>query len=206
MSRRTYISQARKAQASQTRIRILETARRLFHENGYELVTIDNLAKEANVSAPTIYALFQSKLGIVRALMDEALPEEKRIALVSEVIQEKSASGRFLLAAKIARQMYDAERAQLDLIRGASVLSPELRKLETEREKRRYLRQEETMIETAEIGKLNKSLTFSQARDILWALTGRDFYRMLVIEQSWSSDEYELWLGNILIKTLLSEH
>jgi len=35
------------------------------------------------------------------------------------------------------------------------------------------------------------------------AYTGRDVYRMLVLERGWSSDEYESWLAATLIKALM---
>ena len=203
--KRSYNSESRQAQAAQTKSRILEVAKHLFQIDGFEYVTIENLATAANVAAPTIYALFQSKRGILRALMDEALPAEQYEALVAEVTKEKSAEKRLLLAAKISRHMYDAEREQMNIFRGASVLAPELRELEREREKRRYDRQEATMRETAKKQLLAKDLTLTRARDILWAFTGRDMYRLLVIEQGWSSDEYETWLGKLLIKTLIGE-
>jgi len=50
---------------------------------------------------------------------------------------------------------------------------------------------------------LAKKLTLTKARDILWTLTGRDIYRMLVMDRGWSSDEYEKWLKEVLIKSLL---
>jgi hypothetical protein len=50
---------------------------------------------------------------------------------------------------------------------------------------------------------LAKGLTLQEARDILWALTGRDMYRMFVIERKWTPDEYEKWLAQLLIKSLL---
>ena len=48
-----------------------------------------------------------------------------------------------------------------------------------------------------------KGLNTSMVRDILWAFTGRDMYRMFVIERGWSSEKYEKWLAKILIKTLV---
>jgi hypothetical protein len=42
---------------------------------------------------------------------------------------------------------------------------------------------------------LPKGLSLSQARDILWGFTGRDIYRMFVIERGWTSEEYEKWLA-----------
>lgn len=56
----------------------------------------------------------------------------------------------------------------------------------------------------AKQGVFPKSLSKEKARDILWAFTGRDFYRMLVVERKWFPDEYEKWLSDILINTLVS--
>lgn len=199
--KRPYNSTSRNAQAAETRSRILESARRLFLKEGYESVTIEQIAKAANVSAPTIYALFQSKRGIIRALLDEALPNDQREALV-EKIEDKPAKERLIIAAKVSRQMYDAEKAEMDIFRGASVLSPELKELEKEREERRYKRQEGSFKKLADEKGLNVS---KKTKDILWAFTGRDLYRLLVIERGWTSDEYERWLAEHLIKNLLSD-
>lgn len=203
--KRTYNSTARNAQAAQTRARILNSARELFESEGFEYVTIEQIAQEANVSIPTVYALFQSKLGVLRALMDEALPPDQFHALVEKSIQEKSPIKRLSISAKIARQMYDAERAQMSIFRGAAVLSPELRELEKEREMRRYNRQEVTIKAMVKEKSLIKGLTATKARDILWALTGRDLYRMFVVEQGWTSIAYEKQIAQLLIRSLVRE-
>lgn len=199
---RTYRSHTRKAQAETTRSRILSCAKALFEAEGFERVTIERLAKEAEVSAPTIYALFQSKRGVLRALMNEALPPEEYETLVSEAAKEKSAEKRLMIAAKIARKLYDAEREQID-ISSASVLAPEFKELEIEREKRRYQRLAKSIETMVKEQSLLKGMSASKAHAILWAFTGRDFYRMLVIEQGWTSDEYEKWIGEQLIKSLI---
>jgi AcrR family transcriptional regulator len=201
--KRTYHSETRHAQAAQTKSRILAAARNLFQTEGFEFVTIEKLAQEAQVSAPTIYSLFQSKRGVLRALMDEALPADQYEALVKDAMQENSAKKGFEAAAKIARQMYDAEKEQMNIFRGASVLAPEFKELEREREMRRYKRQEEAVKMRVREKSLAKGLSVSKARDILWALTGRDLYRMLVVEQGWTSEEYEKWLAQLLISTLI---
>ena len=200
--KRVYDSSGRQAQAVETKSRILASAKKLFQAEGFELVTIEALAKAAKVSAPTIYSLFQSKRGLLRALMDEALPTEQFLSLVEENKREPSPKKKLAISAKIARQMYDAERAQMDVFRGASVLAPEFKELEKERELRRYKRQEES-VKSIEIH-LVEGLSLAQARDILWAFTGRDMYRMYVVERGWTSDEYEKWLAQLLVKTLLS--
>ena len=112
-TKRTYHSATRAAQAAKTKRRILASAKKLFQTDGFECMTIEKLAKAADVSAPTIYALFQSKLGVLRALMDEALPSDQYEDLMQEVNNEQSAKGLLLLAAKIARCFYDAEKKQI---------------------------------------------------------------------------------------------
>ena len=202
--KRVYRSESRQTQAVQTRNRILAAARTLFESDGFVNITIEKLAKAAEVSGPTVYALFQSKHGVLRALMDDALPSVQFEALVEQVRLEKSAQKRLLISAKIARQIYDAEKAQMAIFQGASVLSPEFKELEQEKEKRRYERQEETIQTMAKENSLADGLSVSKARDILWALTGRDMYRMFVVERGWSSDEYETWLGQLLVRNLVN--
>ncbi|MBS0625338.1 MAG: TetR/AcrR family transcriptional regulator [Verrucomicrobia bacterium] len=197
--KRTYTSYKRDAAAIQTRSRILASAKELFQTEGFDLTTIEKIAVKASVSIPTVYALFQSKRGILRVLMDEALPPDEFQALVEKGKAEKSPKKRLQITAQIARRIYDAERSEIDLLRSAAGLAPELKELEREREERRYLRQKETVEALSP-----SSIPLERARDLIWAFTGRDFYRMLVLERRWSSDEYEKWLANLLYSTLFS--
>lgn len=201
--KRSYKSSARTEQAANTRRRILVSAKILFESEGFEYVTIEKIANLAEVAVPTIYALFQSKKGVLRALMDDTLPAELFDELVEDSIKEKSPEARLRISAKIARQIYDSERAQMDVFRGASVLAPEFKTLEKEKEMRRYERQEVTIKAMKKEKSLASGLTALKGRDILWALTGRDMYRMLVLEQGWSSDEYEKWLAKTLVSSLM---
>ena len=201
--KRIYKSNTRSVQAAQTKARILLHATQLFQSKGFECVTIENIAKAANISMPTIYALFKSKLGILRILMDEALPAEQFNVLVDKARQEKVPIILLNITAKIARQIYDAEKTQINIFQGASVLSPEFKILEQERERRRYKRLEATVQTIHQEQALKKDISLAKAHDVLWALTGRDIYRMLVIEQNWTSDAYETYLAQLLVVTLL---
>jgi len=108
------------------------------------------------------------------------------------------------LAAPIARQIHDAQRATFDLLRGAGVVAPELAKLERQRERLRYERQERMIISLRDAGRLRPELDYTTARDIFWMLTGRDVYRMRVRERGWSSQKYEGWLADTLVQSLLT--
>jgi AcrR family transcriptional regulator len=199
--KRAYRSESRQRQADQTKGRILRAAKELFSKYGIDKVTIDELAAEADVSSPTIFALFQSKRGLLRALMDEKLFGKRYEALVQEA-KAAQPRERLRMAASIARNVYDAEKSEMGLLRGASAFSPELKALERELELRRFERQEMTVRILAAEGALARGLQVKRAREILWALTSRDIYRMLVMERGWSSDAYEKWLAKILIQIL----
>ena len=201
--KRTYHSKAREEQSKKTTKRILDAAKRLFQSNGFGNTTIEEIAQKAEVSVPSIYAIFKSKRGILLALMDAALPTEKREALVEQAMQENSPDKSLANTAHLTRTLYDAEKKHNSFFQGASILDPAFKELEHEREKRRYERQEEFVKMIAEKKMFNKNLSISKVRDILWAFTGRDLYRMLVIERGWSSDDYEKWLAHTLIQTLL---
>ncbi|MBX9805819.1 MAG: TetR/AcrR family transcriptional regulator [Alphaproteobacteria bacterium] len=204
--KRTYNADGRNAQAALTKSRILDCAKSLFEKEGYEKVTIEAIALASQVSVPSIYAIFKSKGGIVRLLMEEALSPERRQSLLNELAEKQIPEDRLAIASKISRQIYDAEKSMMDIFRGAAVLAPELKKLEEEREQRRYNRLEEGIRNMAEKGLLPSDLTLSKAHDILWAFTGRDMYRLFVIERGWTSDDYERWLSQLLVKTLIGNH
>jgi AcrR family transcriptional regulator len=201
--KRNYNSELRTQQSQETKARILASAKQLFELKGFDQVTIDKIAITAQVSTPSVYAIFKSKRGILFTIMDEALSVEQRTELVEQVYQEKSPRRKLEISAKIARQLYDAEKKQLSMLRGVSIVNPQLKKLENEMEKRRYKRQQETVEAMAKADVFREDVSIGKARDILWALTGRDIYRMLVVEKKWTSDEYELWLSNMLIRNLL---
>lgn len=203
--KRIYTSQTRQAQAVQTRTRILDAAKELFQSEGIESVTIEKIAQTATVSVPTVYALFKSKRGILRAIIDDALSLNQFDALVEKAAQTESLQELFVISAKIARQMYDAERVQMEEFWRTSVLTPEFKELQKENEQRRYERQRETLESVATQASLAKGMSLSRARDILWALTGRDMYRLFVVEQGWTSDEYEAWLAGSLVRMIAGD-
>ena len=200
---RTYNSEKRQAQSAQTKMRILATARTLFQAQGFESVIIEQIAQGANVSTPTVYGLFQSKRGILRSLIDGALPTDQFEALVKKAEHSTSLNELLHISAKIARQMYDAERAQMDVFWGTYVLTPEFQEIQKEIEQPRYIRQEEPLTTLSKKNPLLEGLTLTKARDILWVFTGRDMYRRFVVEQGWESEDYEKWLAQLLVKSLL---
>src|ERR1700727_2619086 len=55
------------------RAAVIEAARTLFPDRGYATTTIEALSDLADVPPATVYRLFSSKLGILRALLDVSI-------------------------------------------------------------------------------------------------------------------------------------
>lgn len=201
--KRGYRSELRKARAVETRRRILASAKNLFARYGVQNVTINALAHAAGVSGPTIFALFKSKTGVVRALIENTLFGPRYKELVARALSAGDPVERLRRTATLSRSTYDVERSEMSLIRGASALSPELKSLEQANDRRRYRRQAVTLKFLHRQQALSPRLDLRRARDVMWTLTGRDLYRMLVLERGWSSDDYERWLAETLISSLL---
>jgi AcrR family transcriptional regulator len=200
--RRVYQSTVRQRQADDTRQRIASAARRLLEEKGYAGMTMDAVAQEAGVALPTVYAAFGSKSRILTEILDEARFGDSYQEAVREAMATTDPCERLKYAARIARRIYESEGSVLDLLRGAGVVVPELARLERERECDRYEVQAKLIEQLAHSKRLRADLNKKRAQDILWMLTSRDVYRMMVNEQGWSPEEFEIWLKKTLVETL----
>ena len=194
----------RERQAGDTRLRIVEATRQLLHREGYAGMTIEAIARRAEVSAQSVYAIFKSKTGVLIELLDQSTFGPEYEEAVQRALSATDPETRLRLAAPIARQIHDAQSATFDLLRGAGVVAPELAKLEQQRECLRYERQERMIISLRDAKRVRPDLAYATARDVFWMLTGRDVYRMLVRERRWSSQKYQDWLADTLVRSLLS--
>src|SRR5436190_17458514 len=204
IKKRLYKSLVRQRQAGDTRLRIVEATRQLLQSEGYAGMTVEGMAQRAEVSAQSVYAIFKSKTGILTELLDQSTFGPDYEDAVQRALSATDPETRLRLAAPIARQIHDAQNATFDLLRGAGVVTPELAKLERQRERLRCERQERMIISLRDAGRLRPELDHTTARDIFWMLTGRDVYRMLVRERGWSSQKYEDWLADTLVQSLLT--
>lgn len=202
--KRKYDATSRRAAAARSRTRIMEVARELFARRGLDQVTIEALAAKAQVSTATVYGLFRSKAGLLRAMMEASLFNDRYRSLVAGLQGIDEPSPLLRMTAAIARAIYDGERAQLGLLRGASAFSSELRDIEQQFERIRYDAQRDRARRIARPDTVRDGLPLKRVRDVLWMFTSREVYRMLVVERGWSSAAYEEWLGEALALSLLA--
>ncbi|MFI0464227.1 TetR/AcrR family transcriptional regulator [Saccharopolyspora sp. 5N102] len=202
--RRRYDSLRRTAQAHETRAEIARAARRLFVARGWAATTVRDVAREAGVSAPTVYSAYGNKSGLTRALADAA----DMSADVGQMVAELEAAGEDYARQLAAMAAYDRrlfERAGdvIVLLREAGRTEPEL--AEAYGEGRR--RGDETRIQAFSAwpdGTLRQGLDVQSAVDVYGALCNVDVYITLTAERGWSPDQVEQWWGRVLARELLA--
>jgi AcrR family transcriptional regulator len=118
----------RERKKQQTRELIAETARRLFGERGFEAVTVAEIAREAEVSAQTVFNYFPTKEDLVywrlESFEDELLGTIRERAPGESVL---AAFGRFVRAPRGMLATYDPEtRERLAALTRMIVSSPAL--------------------------------------------------------------------------------
>jgi len=67
---RPYQGVARQARTRRTRAAVVEAALSLFVERGYAATTIEAISDRSDTPQATVYRLFSSKLGILKAVLD----------------------------------------------------------------------------------------------------------------------------------------
>ena len=193
----------RQEKAELTRRRIAQAARRLFAARGYGATTLTAIAGEAGVAVQTVYAVYRSKAGILRALREDVLREPRAEALFQEALAARRASGKLELFARSIRRRWESGHDVVAISEDAGATDPAVRRevdaLLTVR--RKGLAQFARSIG----GDLMPGLDAPRATAVLDALTLPALYAELVIVHGWTPDEFESWLARTLKGQLLSD-
>lgn len=202
-TRRSYDATRRRASAQQRRVRILQTARDLFGHHGYGATSIERIAHEASVAAPTVYAMYRSKRALLFALLDQADMQADVAGFLRDLKaarREPRTQLRRLIS--FTCRFFTQAADIVEIARGAGSTNEDLLALWREGEERRFRSQAPLIDNWHRVGALRKDLRAAEALDVLWAMTGADNYRLFVVERNWSAESYEAWLGETLQRLL----
>ncbi|HZC99982.1 MAG TPA: TetR/AcrR family transcriptional regulator [Actinomycetes bacterium] len=164
----------------------------------------------SDVPPATVYRLFSSKLGILKALFDTsiagddeavALPDRPHVrALLADQDPKQQLSG---LAGIVRGIMSRAEPLHRILVSAAGS-DPDAAALLAELTRQRQQGHAQIARSLARAGALRPKLRERDADDIIDALTSPEVYRSLVGDRGWPPQRYEHWLKDLLIDQLLA--
>jgi AcrR family transcriptional regulator len=202
--KRRYHSPKRERQARQTREQIVEAARRLFARDGFTRTTVEAIAREAGVSAQTVYASVGSKRAIVLALLDRMEAEGGNEDLRRELGSTEDPHRQLRAIVSFNRRLFERGRDVLDVVM-ATRADPDVEAFGRAGEARRREGQARWVRAWAEEGVLRPNLDEGEAADVLWALTGPELYWLFAVNTGWSGLRFEEWLFGTLESQLFGE-
>jgi AcrR family transcriptional regulator len=200
---------APQARTRRTRAAVVDAARSLFVERGYAATTIEAISDRSDTPQATVYRLFSSKLGILRAVLDVSIvgddhavamadrPQVRALLAHPDPENELAAFAALLgdvmaRTAPVHRILAEAARSDED----AAALLAEIAR-------QRQQGQQRIARSLARSGALRPGLRERDAADIIHALASPEVYGLLVSDRNWSGERYEKWLTATLISQLL---
>lgn len=158
---------------------------------------MEAIAREAGVSAQTVYASVGSKRAIVGALIDRMEVEGGSEELRRELTVAEDPREQLRAIVRFNRRLFERGQDILRIVMATRVES-EMESLWQEGEVRRREGQARWVRAWSEAGVLRADLGEGEAADVLWALTGPEVYGLFVVDRGWQGDRFEEWLFETL--------
>ena len=181
---------ARQARTRRTRTAVVEAARILFLARGYAATTIEAISDHSDTPQATVYRLFSSKLGILKAVLDiSVVGDDEAVAMVDRPQVRALLSDRdpknhlagfaallsevMARASPVHRILADAARSDED---AASLLAESARQ--------RHEGQHRIARSLARSRALKPGLREGDAADIIHALASPEVYGLLAFDRA----------------------
>jgi len=200
-SKRAYNTSLRQELAQVTRQRIMDGARRLLVNGTYSSVTMDDIASEAGVAYQTVYSVFGTKLRLAQAIIASGFHVEGVDELIAQARESSDPEDALRTGARIARRINEPCADLVRFMRESG--DPDLLKRHHEMEARRLSDVGFVPQRLESSGRLRPGFSASEVLDMIWAMSGADWYIQLVFQRGWTPSRYEQWLGDALINLLL---
>jgi TetR/AcrR family transcriptional regulator, regulator of autoinduction and epiphytic fitness len=187
---------------------VVEAARTLFLERGYAAATIEAISERSDVPPATVYRLFASKLGILRALLDTSIAGDDQPVAVQErsdvasLLAEPDPStllaGIAAVTAAINQRTHDVYR----VLTSAAASDAAAAGLLDEIRRQRDHGQGRIAHSLARARALKPGLRERDAADVIHTLMSPEVYALFVGDRGWTPARYQQWLATTLIQQL----
>jgi len=202
-------SRAPQARTRLARRAVLDAARTLFLQRGYGATTIEEISSSSDVPQATIYRLFSSKNGILKALLDTSIAGDDKpvpVAERSHVRPLLDATRPEDSLARLAAISVDINTRTAPIYRilvSAASSDTDAAAILDELTQQRQEGQGRVATALARAKALRTGMRARDAGDVIHALASPELYRLLVIDRAWSPERYERWLAQALAGQLL---
>lgn len=191
------------------RAAVIDAARTLFTERGYGSTTIDAISAHSDVPPATVYRLFSSKRGILKAILDVSiagddapvsLPDRPR---VREPLADPDPKNQLAGFVAVTSDVNSRTAPIYRILVGAASSDPDAAALLDDLNRQRRKGQGQIARSLAQAGQLRPGLSERDAADIVYTLMSPEVYRLLVVDRGWPPERYERWLTQTLVEGVL---
>jgi len=187
---------------------VVESARTLFLERGYTATTIEAISEHSDVPSATVYRLFSSKLGILKAVLDTSIAGDEQplavqerpdvASLFTEPDPHKLLAGFAGITTAINQRTNDVYRVLVSAAGSDLAAAELLEEIRQERDRG----QSRIARSLARAHALKPGLRERDAADLIHALMAPEVYRLLVGDRGWTPERYQRWLATTLTQQL----
>ena len=208
--KRRYQSARRSAQAADTRGAVLDAARGLFVDTGWQKTTIAAIARAAGVSAETIYAVFGSKTALLEALVALAIRgAQPQTPLLEQagpraIAAEHDQRRQLDIFARDIAQVLSRVAPLVAVVRSAAESDPQLAALYRQLHAGRRRNLEAVAEALLANGPLRENLDREAATSAIWRLASPELFLLLRDMDGLTTEAYADWLGETLAAALLA--
>ena len=202
-TRRSYRSTIRRGDAPQA---ILTAAATLFRTKGYLATSIDDIAAEAGVARPTVFAAVGPKPTMLKLVVDHAttgddapIPVAER-AWSREALDAEDPATSLRLHARNSRRICERVADLLRAVESAAAVDPDAAALwaALQQQRRTSMRTfVQSLARKTELRADDRTIT-----ETMWAMIPA-LYLRLVRDAGWPPDRFETWLGDTFIQLWL---
>ena len=191
------------------RAAVVDAARELFLDRGYGATTIEAISERSLIPPATVYRLFSSKHGILKALLDVSIVgDDEQVPLaerpeVRSLLADADARRKLEGFVKLTLEVNGRVASLYAILVSAAGTDPDARELLDELVRQRQQGQRSIARSLARAGALRSDLRERDAADLIHALLSPELYRLLVLDRSWKLDRYEQWMTQLLADQLL---
>lgn len=190
---------------------VVDAARALFVERGFAGTTVEAVSQRSEVPPATVYRLFGSKVGILRALLDVSIAGDDRPVAVADrpevggLLEEPDPQRMLAGFAAVTTAINERTSEVYAVLVGAAASDPAAAELLDDVDRQRGRGQQAFTRTLARRRQLRRGMKERDAADLVHALMAPEIYRRLVGGRGWAPARYRDWLTATLVQQLLAD-
>jgi len=202
MSPRPYRLGRRAESIEQTRERILAATRDLLVREGYRSMSLDEIARTADVARATVYYQFTSKAGLLEALVADI---ERRAgqAAVQDAVELGDPADALRQAFLAGCRFWAAEHPLVRRLTGLAAVDSDIERAVADVQQHRLPLLASLVQHLGAAGHLSPTLPPGRALDVLWMLSSFEAFDQLFAGRRLPVDDVAEILGDVAVRVLL---